>query len=81
MKKEEQSCLVGLCGGWAAVTPPPSSWSSMSLKTHLPVTCISWFPNLLVPCRAGYSDNTEKKGRNLIYFICCGFSTLETDSC
>lgn len=23
MKKEEQSCLVGLCGGWAAVTPPP----------------------------------------------------------
>lgn len=33
MKKEEQSCLVGLCGGWAAVTPPPSSWSSMSLKT------------------------------------------------
>lgn len=70
MKKEEQSCLVGLCGGWAAVTPP-SSWSSMSLKAHLPITCISWFPNLLVPCRAGYSDNIEKKRKkfDLLYLL------------
>lgn len=59
MEKEKQSCLVELCAGWAAAATQLLVLHVS--EPHLLITCISWFPNLLIPCRAGYSDNREKR--------------------